>query len=95
MTSLSIDRLNSLIDQPYVTDIPTRLVSWLKSKLISYRARKARIQSLRYLRGLDPATLEDIGVDVQALNSPIAAVVRANPYIIAIATATGTRLVAF
>ncbi len=49
------------------------------------------MQTIRYLRSLDSATLDDIGVDVHALRAPFARIVRANTYVIGIATFSLTR----
>jgi hypothetical protein len=57
--------------------------SWIKQTLAVRSHRRATMRSVRYLRGLDRKTLEDIGVDVNFLNDPAPSIVRVKSYVIA------------
>jgi hypothetical protein len=93
MNITSIYLSGSFVNQPPGRKATSRVVDWMKSAFAANRARKTRLQTIHYLRRLAPAILDDIGVDVHALMSPIASIARTNPYVVAIEAATGTRLI--
>ena len=65
---------------------------WINQGLAALRRRQAKLRSVRALRSLDRETLDDIGVDVNFLNSPVPSIIRANPYVIAVCAMSGNRL---
>jgi hypothetical protein len=66
-----------------------RVSNRIRQALVANRARRAELHTIRHLRSLDRAILEDIGVDLNALNDSFATITRANPYMIAIASLSG------
>ena len=91
MNMTSIQYSDSFVNQPPGDNVISRVTDWIKSAFAARRARKALLQNIRYLRRLDTATLDDIGVDVHALNCSFATIARANPYVIAKETLSGSR----
>ena len=77
--------------QPPFGIAASSIVGWIKQTLAAHRARKAKLRTVRNLRSLDRETLDDIGVDVNVLNDPIANIVRANPYVIALSVISANR----
>lgn len=91
MTATSIFLSGSFVNSPPRNGITSGLAGCIRKALADYRARRTKMQTIRYLRSLDSATLDDIGVDVHALRAPFARIVRANTYVIGIATFSLTR----
>jgi hypothetical protein len=61
---------------------PHVLVAWIRKALAASRERRVASENLAYFRGLDPAVLEDIGLDIASLGKGELRVTDYNPYVI-------------
>ena len=71
MNMTSIYLSGSIAVQTEHNGISSRMTSWIRQKFADHRVRKAKLQTIRYLRGFDRATLDDIGLDTPSPQVPI------------------------